>query len=367
MIFIDNYESLEFYIFTSRLFKRLKGGEWMDAINDAVAKPAINMTVYKDLSSMLPDAVGLDELGAESTVTDLARFVAWCENTLSTGQPGIAWHLGQRCDYRQRGILGEVVFNTGTLGAGLHWLVHFYPLVQDATNVKLDVHGDVATISYRIIDPNIWPRHQDALYTLGVFSTLIRAADGGAWAKIRILLEASQHDVRADLCRVVRAPVAYNAQTNAISFPASLLDKRLNGKHERISQQHIIQLSQALTKKNRSMSVTERVRYKILADLADSQASQEQVARQLGLSSRTLRRKLSFEGHSYQELLDECRMQLAVREFTTSPCVSLSQMALKLGYTEHSTFTRAFGRWSGVAPKEYRIAAVDFKDKGAFL
>ena len=141
----------------------------------------------------------------------------------------------------------------------------------------------------------------------------------------------------------------------------------LNGKHERISQQHIIQLSQALTKKNRSMSVTERVRYKILADLADSQASQEQVARQLGLSSRTLRRKLSFEGHSYQELLDECRMQLAVREFTTSPCVSLSQMALKLGYTEHSTFTRAFGRWSGVAPKEYRIAAVDFKDKGASL
>jgi len=339
----------------------------MNAMNDAVGKPAINVTVYKDLLSMLPDAVSLDKLDTASTVTDLADFVAWFENTLSSGQPGIAWHLGQRCDYRQRGILGEVVVNAGTLGAGLHWLVNFYPLVQDATNVKLEVHDDVATISYRILDPNIWPRHQDALYTLGVFSTLIRAADADAWPKVRILLEASQRDVRADLSRVVRAPVTYNAQTNAISFHASLLDKPLNGKHTRINQQHIIQLSQALTKKNRSMSVTERVRYTVLADLADSLTSQEHVARQLGLSSRTLRRKLSLEGHSYQELLDECRMQLAAREFTTSSCVSLSQMALKLGYSEHSTFTRAFGRWSGMAPKEYRIAAGAFKDKGAFL
>jgi len=319
--------------------------------------PGIDVSVFRDLRPLLPTAT-VSEQGPES-VTELAEFVSWFNDAVTRiGQPGIAWQLGQRCDYRRRGLLGEVVMNAGTLGTGLYWLCKFYPLIQDATSVKLEVDEDTARLSYRILDPTIWPRHHDALYTLGTFSKLIRTAAPDVWPEVRIWLEASQRDFQSDLSRVVQAPVTYDALGNTIFFPARVLNIALRGS-SRIDQAHIKQLSQLLTRKNRAMPVVDRARYVILADLCESQVSQAHVARELGLSSRTLRRKLAIEGVSYQELLDECRMQMATREFASAPKVSLSQMALKLGYSEHSTFTRAFSRWSGMAPREYRNTHAD--------
>jgi len=313
--------------------------------------PRIDSTVLRDLFPKLPFSG--EDLAKSESLGELGSFVQWFDQAMEALPPGTAWHLGQQCDYRSRGVLGEVVVNAGSLGSGLQWLCRFYSLIQDATSVKLDVKGDIATLSYQILDPNIWPRHQDALYTLGVFSSLINAANPKVWSKVRVLLECSAEEARIDLSRIVRTEVAYNSQTNAISFPAELLNSDIC-KGARINQQHMRHLSALLAKKDRSMSVVERARYVILSNLIDSNISQETVAASLGLSSRTLRRKLAVEGSSYRELLDEGRMQLAAREFINSSDVSLSQMALKLGYSEHSTFTRAFGRWAGMAPKHYR-------------
>lgn len=314
--------------------------------------PKINQSVYAELQNMLPDQYAA--LYCREAVEELAVFVAWFEKMITEiGQPGFAWQLGQQSDYAHRGVIGEVAMNSGTLGAGLHWLCKFYPLVQDATMLKLEVDDDIAVLSYRILDPTIWPRQHDALYSLGVLSSLIRAADPDIWPSVRISLEVSKRDAQCDVSRFVHTQVTYSAQTNSITFPASALKKPIN-KNGSVNSQQIKQLSASLAQKNRSMSIKERARYVILSDLLESRVSQEHVARELGLSSRTLRRKLSSEGLAYQELLDECRMELAAKEFATSTNVSLSQMALKLGYSEHSTFTRAFGRWSGMAPKKYR-------------
>ena len=67
-----------------------------------------------------------------------------------------------------------------------------------------------------------------------------------------------------------------------------------------------------------------------------------------------MRRKLTEQGSSFQQVLDECRMRQAVFEFRVRPDLSIAQIALRLGYAEHSNFTRAFHRWSGVSPQAYR-------------
>jgi AraC-like DNA-binding protein len=56
-------------------------------------------------------------------------------------------------------------------------------------------------------------------------------------------------------------------------------------------------------------------------------------------------------------VLDECRMRQAEFEFRTRPDLSIAEIALRLGYAEHSNFTRAFLRWSGVSPQQYRAKA----------
>ena len=82
-------------------------------------------------------------------------------------------------------------------------------------------------------------------------------------------------------------------------------------------------------------------------------ASLEVVAERLGMSARTLQRKLHASGTSHQELLDEMRRDLAVR-YLREPGMAVCEVAYLLGFSESSAFHRAFKRWTGTTPSEFR-------------
>ena len=79
----------------------------------------------------------------------------------------------------------------------------------------------------------------------------------------------------------------------------------------------------------------------------------ENFTRQLGMTARTLQRKLKEEGTSYQDLIDEVRCEVA-RRHLRRPAMAISEIAFALGFSETSAFHRAFKRWTGMTPKEYR-------------
>lgn len=319
--------------------------------------PHINSNVLSDWNVWLSDGLR-GAVDQQEVSVPLSAFVH-CLEAASTesGQSCLGWLIGRHGHYLSRGVLGRAVTGAGTLGAGLNVLTRFYPLIQDATYVRFEVVGDLAVLSYKILDPTIWPREQDALYTLGIFSTLLQQANKDVWSQVRVSVEAPRSARNADLSRILHAPVTYGAQANELVFPARFISSPFQGS-EPILFDEIRELAQALSFKNRGMPFIDRARYVIYAALFDTNIGQDVVARELGLSTRTLRRKLAQEGASYQQLLDDCRMEIAARELAIGKHVSLSQMALKLGYSEHSTFTRAFYRWAGMTPKLYRgIAA----------
>ena len=90
----------------------------------------------------------------------------------------------------------------------------------------------------------------------------------------------------------------------------------------------------------------------------------EHVARLLGVSPRTFQRLLNEEGVSYSDLVDHCRCQAACEslEFTRDP---IQDIARTLGYSDASSFSRAFRRWTGTAPRAYRNRALGRKGKGS--
>jgi AraC-like DNA-binding protein len=247
------------------------------------------------------------------------------------------------------------VLGAKTLGTAFRRLTEYFPLIQDATSLKLEVEEQWASLNYKILDPDIWPRHEDAMYSLGIYAVLIKTAAPEAWGQVELSVESEPDAVKGDLSHIVHANVVYGAQANALRFPTAILNCALNVAPP-VDARHLADMSRALTKKRRATPMSERVRQMIFAEISDGSVSQEYVARELGVSSRTLRRKLATEGESYQSLLDECRMRVAALEFRTRDILSLSEMALKLGYSEHSTFSRAFARWAGVPPQEYRRA-----------
>ena len=86
--------------------------------------------------------------------------------------------------------------------------------------------------------------------------------------------------------------------------------------------------------------------------LPDGEVSADRVAQALHQSTRTLQRRLAERGMSWQQLLDRTREQLA-RQYLADPGLALAQIALLLGYSEQSAFTRAFKRWTGQTPAQY--------------
>ena len=284
----------------------------------------------------------------------LAEFVRFSEAVVArTRDVAIPWLAGGNYDLAALGPLGDAINSAGKVGSALRRLVDFFSLLQDCTDIRLGLEDDMASVSYRILDPDIWPRHHDAMFTLGIVSQILRRGTHGAWDKVEFAFEAESHEMRGDIGKVVRAPCTFGADSNQIRFPAAMLDLALPAAANPAAMD-VRLLSRSIVEKRRETPLVDRLSQMVLRDLNTCGIEQERLAREIGMSSRTMRRKLTEQGSSFQQVLDECRMRQAVFEFRVRPDLSIAQIALRLGYAEHSNFTRAFHRWSGVSPQTYR-------------
>ncbi|GEN98629.1 transcriptional regulator [Novosphingobium sediminis] len=284
----------------------------------------------------------------------LAEFVRFSEDVVArTRDVAIPWLAGGNYDLAALGPLGDAINSAGRVGSALRRLVDFFSLLQDCTDIRLGLEDDMASVSYRILDPDIWPRHHDAMFTLGIVSQILKRGTRGHWDKIEFAFEAESHEMRGDIGKVVCAPCTFGADTNQIRFPAAMLDLALP-QPANPPLADVRQLTRSIVSKRRATPLVDRLSQMVLRDLNSCAIEQERFAREMGMSSRTLRRKLTEQGSSFQQVLDECRMRQAVFEFRVRPDLSIAQIALRLGYAEHSNFTRAFHRWSGISPQAYR-------------
>jgi len=282
----------------------------------------------------------------------LAEFVRFSEAVVArTRDVAIPWLAGGTYDLAALGPLGDAINAAGKVGSALRRLVDYFSLLQDCTDIRLGLEDDMASVSYRILDPDIWPRHHDAMFTLGIVGQILKRGTSGVWDKIEFAFEAESHEMRGDIGKVVRAPCTFGADCNQIRFPAAMLDLALPA---RPGSCDVRLLSRSIVEKRRETPLVDRLSQMVLRDLNTRGIEQERFAREIGMSSRTMRRKLTEQGSSFQQVLDECRMRQAVFEFRVRPDLSIAQIALRLGYAEHSNFTRAFHRWSGVSPQAYR-------------
>ncbi|MEI6643080.1 MAG: AraC family transcriptional regulator ligand-binding domain-containing protein [Novosphingobium sp.] len=319
---------------------------WDIYLEGRTAAPAPGERPLPEVAATSPDSM------------PLAEFVRFSEDVVArTRDVAIPWLAGGNYDLAALGPLGDAINAAGRVGSALRRLVDYFSLLQDCTHIRLALEDDMASVSYRILDPDIWPRHHDAMFTLGIVGQILRRGFmgglRGGWDKVEFAFEAEAHEMRGDIGKVVCAPCTFGADTNQIRFPAAMLDLALPAPAEPATAD-VRQLTRSIVTKRRETPLVDRLSQMVLRDLNSCAIEQERFAREMGMSSRTMRRKLTEQGSSFQQVLDECRMRQAVFEFRVRPDLSIAQIALRLGYAEHSNFTRAFHRWSGVSPQAYR-------------
>jgi AraC-like DNA-binding protein len=149
-----------------------------------------------------------------------------------------------------------------------------------------------------------------------------------------------------------RAPIKFDAETDSITFPADAVDKRLpigNPHLAALSDQYIATYLADLDKNN----IVQRVKGAIIEMLPSGGVSDEKVAKRLNMSSRSLQRKLQGAHTTFGRLLGEVRKEIA-EHYIHDSNVSLSEIAFVLGYSEYSSFWRAYKRWKKVSPSDIR-------------
>jgi AraC-like DNA-binding protein len=150
-------------------------------------------------------------------------------------------------------------------------------------------------------------------------------------------------------------PVKFKAKRDAIIFRSSDLDLPFVSYNAELLEMLTPQLDQQLARHKKKQSSTDQVKWVLKRLLGGPRPEINEVAKELGMSSRTLQRRITDEGSSYRQLLNDARHELA-RFYLKEPSLSVSEIAYLLSYEDPSSFFRAFHEWEGTTPSEWKTA-----------
>jgi len=251
------------------------------------------------------------------------------------------------------GVLGYVLRCSPDVGTAARNLQRYLAAHQQGARFTIERDEGVARLGYRIADPTIAPRVQDAELTVGIGIALFRALTPGGFVAREVWLEHAAPAGDAEHRALLECPVRFSMPINAVVVDAGVLDQptpspdpTLLGILERHAAQQVAERQSA-------RSLAAQVRAAIADRLRDGVPTLEAIARPLGMSEATLRRRLDEEGTRFRDELDAARHALA-RRYLDDPEPTISEVAFLLGYSDGTAFHRAFKRWTGQTPRAYR-------------
>lgn len=170
-----------------------------------------------------------------------------------------------------------------------------------------------------------------------------------------------KHPARGDveLCEShFGCPVHFSSGRDALLVSEESIDAPNTLGDETIAQFFDRHLEGELASLEQEASLEHDVRRAVTSRLSEGVPSLSEIASELGLGSRTLQRRLSENGYTFQSLVDLARKDLA-QSLLRETSYSLAEIAFLTGFAEQSGFTRAFKRWAGQTPRSYRLVASD--------
>jgi len=148
-------------------------------------------------------------------------------------------------------------------------------------------------------------------------------------------------------------PVKYRARNNALVLHAADLNRPFLTHNDELLAMLAPQFEQKLKAGRTKQSTREQVKWVLKRLLAGSRPDLVMVAKELGMGERTLQRRITDEGSTFRELLNETRQEL-VRQYLRDNSVEITEAAFLLGYEDPNSFYRAFRSWEGKTPAEWR-------------
>ncbi|HXJ37611.1 MAG TPA: AraC family transcriptional regulator ligand-binding domain-containing protein [Candidatus Eisenbacteria bacterium] len=323
----------------------------------AVLRPVIDLLlkVDADVRALLREAdmpVGI--LAREESLMPLHQAIRFIE--LAARREGMEYlglSAGLRASIESLGTFGRILRGAATLEEGLARLFAVNAAFNSGERWWLVPDGDRVRLCHHLVEPIDRAYRQADQYTLGMIITLVRLAGGRAWTPDEIQLQAPGSGDHLAYGPLERVPVRFDQKAMVLTFPSALLARRLrpapDATPDRAEVDHWFASAPA---KDFVRSVQQ-----VIASLmpTSGQLRIGTVANALCMSVRTLQRQFAEHGLCFEGLARTDRLRCAADLLARTDCRVLD-IALDLGYSDHAHFTRAFRRWTGVAPLAYRRA-----------
>jgi len=302
---------------------------------------------------LLGTGISEQQLLEGSTLIERSQEMRLIENIMLAlpDLPALGFRLGQQYSMSTFGIWGFALRTCRTLRDATTMALRYLPLSTAYCRLQPFELDDCFGIS---MDPAHIPAHLRQFLLERDMATGIQLIRELSLTGVRIVAAEftcepqGYQDIIEEACGV--AP-AYNCRRNAILIRSEDAEKPLP-----TYDPHLVRLlddqCRRQLQQRQVTGLSGQVRHQLLGELG-LVASLEEVAGNLAMSARTLRRKLESEGTSFRALVEEERRQVA-RQLLAGSDMKLDELAIHLGYTDTASFTRAFRRWMDCSPGEYR-------------
>lgn len=277
------------------------------------------------------------------------RLISLC--VARTGCDHFGLLIGEQVGLSNLGLIGYLASTSHDVETALNSIGEYLHLHVYGATAKLRVEGEWAVMSYAFHQGEGLVAKQICDGAIAAISNMIGALCGADWRAAQVRFVHRRPKNIKPFQRIFNAPLVFDATQYAIVFPSHYLTRQPPGADPELRRLLHKQIEALATRIDQKFS--SQVRQVLQYALLSGQSTEEQIAALFSLHTRTLRRRLEDCGTSFRELVEECRFEIA-RQWLETSDISVSQIAAALDYSDPSAFTRAFRRWSGVTPTDWR-------------
>lgn len=297
-----------------------------------------------------PERNRWNEPGLRVLASDYERLI---RRALSlSDEPWLGWEFGLSMNVSTHGFLGYAAMSSATLGDAIDLAVKYFRTRSTIIALDFFVEEEHAVVqANEQIALNDLARFSiESLFSSLYFMAQKMLSDQILIGEVRFAYP--EPDYFSKLKPLLPGPSLFDCPHHQLRFDKALLARPLQFADPRLAQMARTQCEEEMVGIQVPPALLGQVKRVILAE-ADNFPNVDEVASQLHMSSRTLKRKLQQLGTSYQVILDDLRRGLAV-EYLTRSHHAIDEIAALLGYSDASNFARAFRRWTGKNPSDYR-------------
>jgi AraC-like DNA-binding protein len=276
----------------------------------------------------------------------------WTALVESIPDPDLGLKVGCRVRASEGGVLGYAMLHSPTLGNAIKRFVRFGRLVATNLEAACEVEGKTWRLYSRRPPP--LPGFRQPIDATGSgLVTTIREITQRQVDPVEVRFSYERPDDLTELRRVFRSDLIFGEPRGSITFRAKDMELQtvkaevqLSAYLERLAEIEAAALPRADTFARRAARLVWR-------RLSEGQPTIDEVASELGVSVRTFQRRLREEGTTYADVIESLRKQMSPT-LLRDKSLAVYEVAYLLGYADPSTFYRAFRRWHGTSPAEYR-------------